>query len=78
MRAHSLSTHRRLTQDYSGELYYPNGSLAATVISGTGMGNGIVATDEIFYPSVYMTLQWAVDDTYAYVHVQGVGYVAVV
>ncbi|EMD31561.1 hypothetical protein CERSUDRAFT_78018 [Gelatoporia subvermispora B] len=57
-----------------GELYLPNGTLAATVVSGTGMGNGIVATDEIFYPSVYMTLEWAVDGKLAYVHVQGVGY----
>ncbi|OCH92366.1 hypothetical protein OBBRIDRAFT_791358 [Obba rivulosa] len=56
-----------------GELYLPNGTLAATVVPGTGMGNGIVATDGIFYPSVYMTLQWAVDNTFAYCHVQGVG-----
>jgi len=56
-----------------GSLYLPNGTLAATVVSGTGMGNGVVATDNIFYPSVYMTIQWDVDGTYAYMHVQGVG-----
>jgi len=57
----------------SGALYNPNGTLAATVVEGTGIGNGIVATDEIFIASMIFTLQWEVDKTYAYVEVKGIG-----
>ncbi|EMD31580.1 hypothetical protein CERSUDRAFT_100250 [Gelatoporia subvermispora B] len=57
----------------SGALYNPNGTLAAVVVEGTGIGNGILATDDIFIASMIFTLQWTADDTYAYVEVRGIG-----
>ncbi|OCH91442.1 hypothetical protein OBBRIDRAFT_803297 [Obba rivulosa] len=56
-----------------GVLFNPNGTLAATVVPGTGIGNGILADDGIFLASIMFTVQFAADNTYAYVAVQGVG-----
>ena len=50
-----------------------NGTLAANIVPGTGIGNGILADDGIFIASVMFTVQFIADQSFGYIAVQGVG-----
>ncbi|EMD37575.1 hypothetical protein CERSUDRAFT_123491 [Gelatoporia subvermispora B] len=56
-----------------GVLMNPNGTLAANIVPGTGIGNGILADDGIFLASIMFTVQFVADSSFAYISVQGVG-----
>ncbi|OCH92365.1 hypothetical protein OBBRIDRAFT_791357 [Obba rivulosa] len=57
-----------------GELFLPNGTRIGAVVPGTGIGNGLVANDGIFYASVIMTVKVdGEDNSFVYMHTQGVG-----
>ncbi|EMD34250.1 hypothetical protein CERSUDRAFT_117136 [Gelatoporia subvermispora B] len=49
------------------------GNYAATIIPGPGAEHGVVAADGTFFPDARMTLQWAVDQRFAYIDALGVG-----
>ncbi|EMD34247.1 hypothetical protein CERSUDRAFT_117132 [Gelatoporia subvermispora B] len=61
----------------TGNLSDSSGKLAAKLVSGTNVENGIVAADGIYFPNGRLTYQWEVDGTFAFIEARGVGEVFV-
>lgn len=51
----------------------PSGNLVATVVPNTSSDHGLIDADGTFFPDAKITLQWTVDQKFAYLHGQGVG-----